>query len=43
MTTGEILGERPDLTCEDIHESLLFAAETVGELEPSLITQATES
>lgn len=27
MTTDEILAEHPDLTGEDVHESLLFAAE----------------
>ncbi len=31
MTTGEILTEHPDLTREDIHESLLYAAEAVLE------------
>ena len=31
MTTGEILAEHPDLTAEDIHESLLYAAEAVRE------------
>ena len=31
MTTDEILAEHPDLTAEDIHESLLFAAEAVRE------------
>jgi uncharacterized protein (DUF433 family) len=33
MTTNEILAEHPDLTPEDIHESLLFAAEAVRERE----------
>jgi uncharacterized protein (DUF433 family) len=33
MTTDEILAEHPDLTWEDIHESLLFAAEAVRERE----------
>jgi uncharacterized protein (DUF433 family) len=33
MTTDEILAEHPDLTAEDIHESLLFAAEAVRERE----------
>jgi uncharacterized protein (DUF433 family) len=33
MTTDEILVEHPDLTREDIHESLLFAAEAVRERE----------
>ncbi|HLX47153.1 MAG TPA: DUF433 domain-containing protein [Streptosporangiaceae bacterium] len=33
MTTDEILAEHPDLTREDIHESLLFAAEAVRERE----------
>jgi len=33
MTTGEILAEHPDLTSEDIHESLLYAAEAVRERE----------
>lgn len=33
MTTDEILAEHPDLTREDIHESLLFAAEAVPERE----------
>jgi len=31
MTTDEILAEHPDLTAEDIHESLLYAAEAVRE------------
>ena len=31
MTTDEILTEHPDLTREDIHESLLYAAEAVLE------------
>lgn len=33
MTTGEILAEHPDLTREDIHEALLYAAEAVRERE----------
>jgi uncharacterized protein (DUF433 family) len=33
MTTEEILAEHPDLTREDIHESLLYAAEAVRERE----------
>lgn len=33
LTTDEILAEHPDLTREDIHESLLFAAEAVRERE----------
>jgi uncharacterized protein (DUF433 family) len=33
MTTGEILSEHPDLTREDIHEALLYAAEAVRERE----------
>ena len=33
MTADEILAEHPDLTREDIHESLLFAAEAVRERE----------
>jgi len=33
MTTTEILAEHPDLTSEDIHESLLYAAEAVRERE----------
>ena len=34
MTTDEILAEQhPDLTTEDIHESLLYAAEAVRERE----------
>jgi uncharacterized protein (DUF433 family) len=33
MTTGEILAEYPDLTREDIHEALLYAAEAVRERE----------
>lgn len=33
MTTSEILAEHPDLTGEDIHESLLYAAEAVRERE----------
>ena len=33
MTTDEILAEHPDLTQQDIHESLLFAAEAVRERE----------
>jgi uncharacterized protein (DUF433 family) len=31
--TGQILAEHPDLTVEDIHESLLYAAEAVRERE----------
>ena len=33
MTNEEILAEHPDLTPEDIHESLLYAAEAVRERE----------
>jgi uncharacterized protein (DUF433 family) len=33
MTTDEILVEHPDLAREDVHESLLFAAEAVRERE----------
>jgi len=33
MTTNEILAEHPDLTGEDVHESLLYAAEAVRERE----------
>jgi uncharacterized protein (DUF433 family) len=33
MTTEEILAEHSDLTREDIHESLLFAAEAVRDRE----------
>jgi uncharacterized protein (DUF433 family) len=33
MGTAEILAEHPDLTAEDIHESLLYAAEAVRERE----------
>jgi uncharacterized protein (DUF433 family) len=33
MTPEEILAEHPDLTREDIHESLLYAAEAVRERE----------
>lgn len=33
MTTDEILAEHPDLTREDIHEALLYAAEAVRERE----------
>jgi uncharacterized protein (DUF433 family) len=33
MTTDEILAEHPDLTAEDIHESLLYAAEAAREPE----------
>jgi uncharacterized protein (DUF433 family) len=33
MTTDEILAEHPDLTAEDIHESLVYAAEAVRERE----------
>jgi uncharacterized protein (DUF433 family) len=33
MTADEILAEHPDLTAEDIHESLLYAAEAVRERE----------
>jgi uncharacterized protein (DUF433 family) len=36
MGTGDILAEHLDLTAEDIHESLLYAAEAVGEREPPL-------
>jgi uncharacterized protein (DUF433 family) len=34
MTTEEILAEHPRLGREDIHESLLYAAEAVREREP---------
>lgn len=33
MTTDEILAGHPDLTAEDIHQSLLYAAEAVRERE----------
>jgi uncharacterized protein (DUF433 family) len=33
ISTAEILAEHPDLTPEDIHESLLYAAEAVRERE----------
>jgi uncharacterized protein (DUF433 family) len=33
MGTDEILAEHPDLTTEDIHESLLYAAEALRERE----------
>ncbi len=33
MDTEDILAEHPDLTAEDIHESLLYAAEAVRERE----------
>jgi uncharacterized protein (DUF433 family) len=33
MTNDEILAEHPDLTQEDIHEALLYAAEAVRERE----------
>ena len=33
MTTDEILAEHPDLTPEDIHEALLYAADAVRERE----------
>ena len=33
MTAGEILTEQPDLTSDDIHEALLYAAEAVRERE----------
>jgi uncharacterized protein (DUF433 family) len=33
MTTSDILAEHPDLTGEDVHESLLYAAEAVRERE----------
>lgn len=33
VRTEEILAEHPDLTAEDIHESLLYAAEAVRERE----------
>jgi uncharacterized protein (DUF433 family) len=33
MGIPEILAEHPDLTAEDIHESLLYAAEAVRERE----------
>ena len=35
MTTEEILAEHADLTRDDIHQSLLYAAEAVREREPS--------
>lgn len=40
MTTDEILAEHPDLTREDVHESLLFAAEAVRERELPLLHTA---
>lgn len=40
MTTDEILAEHPDLTGEDVHESLLFAAEAVRERELPLLHTA---
>lgn len=40
MTTDEILAEHPDLTREDVHESLLFAAEAVRERELPLLHSA---
>jgi len=33
MGTAEILAEHPDLTAEDIYESLLYAAEAIRERE----------
>jgi uncharacterized protein (DUF433 family) len=33
MGTDQILAEHPDLTDEDIHESLLYAAEAIRERE----------
>ena len=33
MRTEQILAEHPSLTAEDIHESLLYAAEAVRERE----------
>jgi uncharacterized protein (DUF433 family) len=33
MTREEILAEHPDLTDEDVHEALLYAAEAVRERE----------
>jgi uncharacterized protein (DUF433 family) len=33
MATEDILAEHPGLTAEDIHESLLYAAEAVRERE----------
>ena len=33
MGTEQILADHPDLTTEDIHESLLYAAEAVRERE----------
>jgi uncharacterized protein (DUF433 family) len=33
MTNDEILAEHPDLTQEDIHKALLYAAEAVRERE----------
>lgn len=33
MATEEIIAEHPDLTPEDIHEALLYAAEAVRERE----------
>ena len=43
MTTDEILAEHPDLTAEDIHESLLYAAEAVRERELPLRYTALSS
>jgi uncharacterized protein (DUF433 family) len=44
MGTEEILAEHPDLTVEDIHESLLYAAEAVRERElPLRRTYATSA
>jgi uncharacterized protein (DUF433 family) len=40
MTTDEILAEHPDLTGDDVHESLLFAAEAVRERELPLLHTA---
>lgn len=31
MTTDEILAEHPDLTPQDVHEALVYAAEAVRE------------
>jgi len=43
MTADEILAEHPDLTTEDIHESLLYAAEAVRERELPLRHTACNS
>jgi uncharacterized protein (DUF433 family) len=39
MGTEDILAEHPDLTAEDIHESLLYTAETVSERELPLLAR----